>query len=157
MSNRRRADAGLSFIEVLIAVVLLGLAVVGVMPSFTAQVRGSALQDRFSGARRWIVSAGDYAVSTGLPRVPCATPTQYEAAIRTGAAANRPAGWANSQLTLAAQDAAQAPIQYWNGTAFTNTCAETATNPLKLQQISLRVVSPDGTVVEYLQVVKSGA
>ena len=141
-------DRGISLIEVLIAVALLGLAVATVIPSMLGSVRGSALQDRFAGARRWIMSAGDYAVSEELPRIPCAHAADYLGPIQAAAQAHRPDGWTDAQLSVTG-------VQYWDGTTFAATCVETAALPLHLQQISLRVVSPDGRVVETLDVVKA--
>jgi prepilin-type N-terminal cleavage/methylation domain-containing protein len=145
--NARR-DEGLSLVEVLMAVVLFGLAVAAVLPALLGSVRGSGLQDRFAGARRWVVSAADYTVSSGLPRVACATPSSYQSSVRTNAQTHRPDGWANSQLTIT-------QVVYWNGTAFTSTCSESASLSLKLQQITLQVVDPEGRIVETLDVVKS--
>ena len=53
-------DEGFSLVEVLMGVVLLGLAAASVLPALLGSVRGSGLQDRFAGARRWVVSASDY-------------------------------------------------------------------------------------------------
>jgi type II secretory pathway pseudopilin PulG len=158
--NRRRAalgdNAGLSLIEVLFAVALIGLAVVGTLPLLWSTVRASALQDRFAGARRWVVAAGDYAVTSSMTRIACTTSpnntaaiiTSYQTSLRTAAAPNRPAGWADTQMTVTG-------VKFWSGTAFSATCYEPTSPTLKMQQISLRVVSVDGTVTETLEVAKS--
>ena len=54
------------------------------------------------GARRWLVSAGDYAATHGLPRISCSPPTDtivsgYQDAVRTAAAADQPAGLGRSR------------------------------------------------------------
>ena len=147
-------DSGMSLIEVLMAVALLGIATAGTLPLISAGIFGSGLQDRFSAGRRWIVSAGDYATSVSLPRIPC-TPSNaatiistYQAALQNPAKVQRPASYAASGLTVTA-------VSFWNGTTFTSTCFESTQPALTLQQISLRVVSVDGRVTETLDVVKS--
>ena len=136
------------------AVMLIGTATMGVLPLLYASVHGSALQDRFAGARRWLVSAGDYTASDKLARMSCATNTTgtiittYQNALRTAVAGNRPAGpWTDSQLTVTG-------VLFWNGTTFTSTCTELTQPALQMQQISLRVVTPGSAVVETLDVVK---
>lgn len=149
-----RRDGGLSLIEVLVAVTLLGLVVAGVLPALWSSARGSGLQDDFAGARRWIVTAADQAVSAGVARIPCYAATAdsiragYETAIRAESAANRPEGWGDSQLAVTG-------VRFSDGVLFpASGCFETPTLRLPLQLISLRVTDPDGAVVETLEVVK---
>lgn len=144
------SDTGLSFIEILVAVVLIGTATMGILPLLWSSVHGSALQDRFAGARRWLVSAGDYAASDALGPKSCDTATivtDYQQDLRDAVKNNRPAGpWTNSQLTVT-------KVWFWNGMTFGPTCVPT----MKLQQISIMVVSLDGVVAETLDVVKDVA
>ncbi len=124
--------------------VLLSLAVVGVIPAFSAQVRGSALQDRFAGARRWIVSAGDFAVSQEFVdnvrvRVPERRWPPIRTAVRQPAAGlnHRPASWPDERLTVTG-------IAWWNGTEFVTNASVPRVDraSLRLQQISLKVEQP---------------
>jgi type II secretory pathway pseudopilin PulG len=145
----------MSLLEVLIAVSLLGIAVAGTLPLISAGIFGSGLQDRFAGARRWIVSAGDYATSASLPRIACTSSNAatilntYQAALQDPTKVGRPNSFLANGLTVT-------QVQFWNGTTFTSTCVEPTQPTLTLQQISLRVVSSDGRVTETLDVVKGG-
>lgn len=135
------------------AVALLGIAVAGSLPLISAGIFGSGLQDRFAGARRWIVSAGDYATSSSLPRVACTSSntasiiSTYQTALQNATNVQRPTSYAVGQLTVTG-------VLFWNGVSFTATCSEVSQPTLTLQQISLKVVSTDGRVRETLEVVK---
>jgi len=144
------ADRGSGLIEILVAVVLLGLASVGTLTAIATAVKGSGNQEKLSGARRWIVSAADHLVSTNVARVPCtAGEANVRAAYQTAVQSvtnGRPDGWVASQITV------RSTVLFWNGTTFGSTCYES--NGLDLQQIHLQVVDPTGTVDEVLTVVK---
>jgi len=147
-ARSRQSDRGFTLIEVLMAVALMSIAVIGVLPAIWTNVRSSGLQDQFGGARRWIVSAGEYAVSPSLARTSCTSATivtDYQNAIRTGVTGSRPPAWTDSRLSVTG-------VQFWNGTTFGATCLESA--GLTLQLVSLKVISPDGRVTETLDVVK---
>jgi prepilin-type N-terminal cleavage/methylation domain-containing protein len=148
---RRSADHGFSLIEVLIAVSLLSMAVVGVLPLVWANVRGSSLQDELAKARGWVVTAGDYATATaadgGLAYTDCASASSYQGLLQAWSPSIVPSGFSATDLTVTS-------VQYWDGNNFGPTCYA-ATN-LKLQMISLQVASPDGRATEKLDVVKDG-
>jgi prepilin-type N-terminal cleavage/methylation domain-containing protein len=140
-------DAGFTLVEVIIAVALLGLAVVSVIPAMITVVRASSGHEHRADAHRWIVSAGDFAVSNGsdgLPRVDCASPENYQPLVQTGVVDSfRPDYWQPSQLTVT-------DVSYWTGSTFGPSC----TMPSSPQQITLQVVDTDGRVLATLDVVK---
>lgn len=149
-SAAAHSDHGAGLIEILVAVVLLGLASVGTLTAISAAIRGSSDTYKMSGARRWLVSAADHVVSADVPRVAC---TSGEPAVRASYQAagqsittSRPSGWAAGQLTVVS------PVLFWNGTTFTSTCYEG--NGLKLQQITIQTLTIDGQLDERLTIVK---
>lgn len=146
----REPDRGSGLIEILVAVVLLGLGATGTLTAVAAAIKGSSQEARLTGARRWLVSATDYVVSPNVPRVACtggeaAVRSAYQTAIRN-VATSRPDGWVAAQITVVA------PVTFWNGSGFGSTCYETS--GLRLQQFTVRVQSPDGQQVETITVVK---
>jgi hypothetical protein len=139
------------------AVSLLSMAVVGVIPLVWANVRGSSLQNEMADARRWVVTAGDFATAKadpaqppntgGLSYVDCATPTDYEGPLRTATGGSYPTTWTAAGLTVS-------KVWYWDGNTFGPTCY--AADGLKLQEIFLEAASPDARAHEALEVVKDG-
>ena len=95
-------DDGFSLVEVVIAVALLGLAVVSVIPAMITVVRASSQHDHRADAQRWIVSAGDFAASAALPYTPCALAATYQQNVQIGSERFQPDGWADSQLAITA-------------------------------------------------------
>ena len=156
MNGRARSgahDLGMSLIEVLMAVALLGIAVAGTLPLVSAGIFGSGLQGRFAGARRWIVGAGDYAVNN-MGRESCLDTPQaqikidYQDILRDSVPT--PDSYLKGQLTVT-------DVQFWNGSTFTSKCAETKKPPtFTMQLISLQVDRPDHGKPDQLDVVKDG-
>lgn len=152
-SRDRSRDRGSGFIEILIAVVLLGLGAAGTLTALTVAIRGSGQAARLSSARRWLISAADYVASDAVPRVPCtsgeaAVRAAYQTAAQTVTSA-RPAGWTAGEITVVA------PVLFWNGSGYTSTCNEST--GLRLQLITLRTVAPLGGQTETLTLVKTYA
>lgn len=151
--SRRSPDRGSGLIEILVAVVLLGLGAAGTLTALTVAIRGSGQASRLSSARRWLVSAADYVASDAVPRVPCtsgeaAVRAAYQAAAQTVTAA-RPAGWSATRITVVG------PVMFWNGTSYTSTCYESS--GLRLQLITLLATAPTGGQTETLTLVKTYA
>jgi hypothetical protein len=89
-------------------------------------------------------------VSTDVARVSCtsgeaAVHSAYQTALQS-VTNGRPTGWSASQLTISGT------VTFWNGSTYGSTCYES--NGLKLQQITIVAVSPEGDVSETLTVVK---
>src|SRR5262245_42570993 len=125
-SPTSRVDSGVTFIELLVAIVLIGTAVVGMAAAVRATVIGSRLERDHSRAQVWLQSSME--TLDALPRVGCdpvgtppVTPDvrgSYENSIR--AVASAIPGWnANVQLSVAS-------VSYWNGTTYQSTCADDA-------------------------------
>jgi type II secretory pathway pseudopilin PulG len=145
-----QADRGSGLVEVLVAIVLLGLGATGTLTALAAAIRGSAEESRLTGARAWLVSAADYVVSDGVPRVACtggesAVRSAYQTAVQN-VTNGRPADWQASQVTIVP------PVLFWNGSGFGSTCWEA--NGLKLQEFTIKVVSSTTKETEIITVVK---
>ena len=142
MSAGRPTDGGFSLVEVLIALVILGLG-------FTALL--GAMGTAFSGANtfRGQSNAGTVVISA-VERVKdaayssCATPSTYLTAAQEAA---QTAGWPASAVKVD-------EVRYWNGFTYGSTCQEATSPYLAMQLITVSVTSPDSRAVERLQVAK---
>ena len=139
-------DRGETLIEVVLAVAILGITVVAIMGGMVTTILGSDIHRKQSVATTVLTGSAEVLKEPATTFEPCATTTSagYLAAV---AAVNRPAGWPAPVITS---------LSYWDGTAFQSTCYDKAAfgRLLRLQQITLRVSSPDGRSVETLDLVK---
>lgn len=122
-SARARADAGETLTEVLVTIVILGIAVAGISAALLVTNRTSALhrqQALAQGAlRSWAeqVAAGPYTACAPAGTFPLPSPAP-------------PAG-----LT-----AAVSGVEYWNGTAFAASCG----TDTGVQRVTLRITATTG-------------
>lgn len=150
-------DRGFSFVEMLMAVALLGLATIGALPVLYSSVRGSGVDANAAGARRWIVTAGDYATSSALPLVRCATPATYQSQVVSASASAKPSAgtWALNVTRVQYQIPPSIPAPPPTPSkAFGTACGESG-GKYAMQLIDLEV-RLDGNVIDTLQVVKNG-
>jgi hypothetical protein len=166
-----------SFVELLVAVVLLGTAVVAILTAVRATVIASHADVERAKASGLLQAAAD--AVEGVTRVPCA--------VRNGAAPDDvPAGWTDNRAVVqsAYADAVDAvsttdwpgvvlaieAVEYLGaaGTAYewsSSSCYEGVQlidgvaedfrlSPLPSQKVTIKVTSADGTVVETIHVVK---
>jgi hypothetical protein len=156
---RDRRDAGVTFVEILLAIVLLGGVVAGTMVTLRATILGGTIQRDHANAHGWLQSASD--VLYAHPKLACdpsssdlghqAIVDDYEAVI--DAVAN-PQGWKDWQIRIVP------PIQFWNS-------GQTDADPdvefffgsdcdpsLTLQLIEIEVRSTNGKIIETVEIVK---
>lgn len=140
-------DGGFSLIEVLIAVMILGLG-------FTALL--GAMGVAFSGANsfRKAADSGTVAISAAerikdAAYINCATAASY---VTTARAVTLPSGWTAAAVSVDS-------VLYWNGTAFSaaNSCGDASSSYLKLQLVTVSATSPDTRAKEVITVVKRGS
>ena len=142
-------DSGVSLVELLVAIVLLGVAGVSVLGAMAGAVRGSSTNRSQSATVVWLQSSADYLTKVAF--VPCAVGqeaqvgTAYAAALASAGAPRSQIGWAQTDLSVVQ------PVLFWNGSAFTSTC----NTSFQLQQISLRVDNVPSRYKRTLVVVKS--
>ncbi len=164
--ERLKPDRGSSLIEILISVVLLGTVVIATLGATVASVIGTGVGRDHAKAYQWLQSAGGVlqaADRIGCDHDPANEPTDaaftdgeekvrvgYENSIRDVVVS--PIEWQDSQITVLY------PVKVWDG----NKYWEPATAPKPcfdadgylLQLITLQVTSPDGDIIETIQVVK---
>jgi len=113
-----RRDSGVSFLEILISVVLLGIGAVAVLTATAATIRSATAHDQVATAQAQLADAGDILTdvtySGGDPHYDdCATPANYNTRL------------ANDWPTQAASwpDVVVVDVQFWNGSGWGAPCA----------------------------------
>jgi prepilin-type N-terminal cleavage/methylation domain-containing protein len=149
-SHRDSRDRGVSLIEILISVVLLGLGIVAMLTTLGVAIDASATERDHANAHAWLQSAAD--VLYGHERLDCGTqsaslePTiraAYETAVQT---ADNPEGWTDDRIRIVA------PVLFWDGEIYQSTCYDDEN--INLQLITIEVRNPSNEIVETVQVVK---
>ena len=159
-----RRDGGMSFIELLVAIVLLGTVGVAVLTTFRVTIEGTRVERDHARALQWLESAAsvvqgtnrescildpvdDAAYSTGEEKVR----TEYEYAVRLQV--ENPPGWEADQLRIVP------PVKVWDGNEFLDPAS--APQPCydnenkRLQLITIEVSDTAGQIVETMDIVKS--
>lgn len=137
-----RGEQGESLLELLIAVAIMGIAVVAIMAGLVTSVlisdvhrkqatAGTAVRD-YAEAIQSSVAAEHY--------VPCASATSYkpDALVPVFSA---PSGFTPSVVA--------GTVRYWNGSSWQSSCS----SDLGLQQLTIQVASSDGRATERVDVV----
>jgi prepilin-type N-terminal cleavage/methylation domain-containing protein len=165
-SRRERSDTrpnGFTFIEVLVSIVLLGTAGIATMVALRTTVVGTRIERDHSRAQQWLQSAVGALEATG--RLDCdvvlagyttgeeTVRGEYQKEIRL--ALQNPPGWNDSQITVVQ------PIKVWDGARYWDPYDPLAPAPCfddlgyELQLVTMQVTSPDGAIIETVQVVKT--
>lgn len=136
-SNRRRhADSGASFIELLVAVVILGTAGVGVLVAMSAAAVGARTSDEVSKAQSLLAESVGFLTDTDPEHIPyaaCAT------AGPTSAYQQRLDALTGGSVRITA-------ISYWNRTTSTFGAACRHDQGDRLQQITVEATTGDAAV-----------
>ncbi|MFD7156087.1 prepilin-type N-terminal cleavage/methylation domain-containing protein [Kribbella sp. NPDC059898] len=144
-----RSEQGESLLEVLIAVAIMGIAVVAIMAGLTTSILMSDIHRKQATAGEY---ARDYAeaIQSALTSSSCTSPTPAAGCYRLCAAGSWyenpsgfsvPAGYGKSVVA--------GTSRYWNGTAWQSACSTDA----GLQQLTVQVASADGRASERVVVV----
>lgn len=153
--GRSRRDSGTSFIELLVAIVLLGTVIIGVLTAVRTTVIGTRLERDHAKAQQWLQSASENV--RGTVRWGCDTYTEAEIRLHYQTdvirlPANNPTGWPDNQIQVVR------PVKVWNGEQYLD--PYTAPQPCYdnegkfLQLVTIQVLSPDGDILESVEVVK---
>lgn len=130
----RTDERGESLLELLIAVVIMGIAVVAIVGGLSAATLVSDQHRKEATAGSY---ARDYAEAVkSMSYTDCATSAAYPAPAGLGL----PAGYA----------ASVAAVKYWNGTTWAATCT---TPDVGLQQVTVQVASSDQRAAERVTLV----
>jgi type II secretory pathway pseudopilin PulG len=146
-------DSGVTLIEILISIVLLGLVVGAMLTTLAVTVNASAMERDHANAHAWLQTASD--VLYGLERHDCGTILAgqeavvrefYETEIKDPDVASNPEGWPTDNIEIVE------PILFWDGDVYQETCYDDQN--INLQLITIRVRNLDNQIVETVQVVK---
>jgi hypothetical protein len=155
----RTRDIGVTLIELILAVVLMGGIVAGTMATLRATVISGTVHRDHSNAHGWLQSASD--ILYAAPKVACdgSLPDNGEAAVRTAYEAvvdgvPNPQDWKDWQIRVVT------PVQFWNAANldadpdieyyFGSDCDPS----LGLQLIEIEVRSTNGRIIETVEIVK---
>jgi hypothetical protein len=153
-----RRDAGATFVELLVSIVLLGTVVVGTLAALRGTVIASRIDRDHASGYAWLQAAAD--AVDAEPYVGCDTKTNQEIVDAYGAAAGataRPPAWDGTtgagvevvEVEYLARSTVPGGEEAWG-----TTCPDDPDSPLRLQLVTLRVTGPDAEFVEELQVIK---
>jgi prepilin-type N-terminal cleavage/methylation domain-containing protein len=143
-------DQGVSLIEILISVVLLGLAVTAMLSTLQITIHASATERDHANAHAWLQTASD--VVYRMERMECGTDGAVadEDAVREfyqgqiWELADNPEDWPDAKIEVIE------PVLFWNGTVYQDICYYQT----GLQLVTIRVRNLNDEIVETVQVVK---
>lgn len=147
-------NRGASFIELLVAIVLLGLAVIATLAALRATIIGTKLERDHSKAQQWLQAAAEVIEDENYgdcDTVPLSGPQirdAYQLAI--DARAQEPYGFVGGSITVSIPDV-------WDGTLFVPFSSQTTCYDdvlLRQQRVEIVVRAPDGDIIETVQVIK---
>lgn len=158
--SRRAHDSGVTLVEILATIVLLGLAVTAILAAVRTTTLASGIDEDHATAFTWLQAASDEIYRA--PRQPCDTNTQ--AAIKTAYsssvnAAPRPEVWLTNPSALIAVTNVQflgkpnADAEYEWGDSYCLEGGAYASAPQYTQRVTIQVTTPKG-LVKTLQMVK---
>ena len=151
----RAPDRGVTLVELLIAIVLLGTVVGSVLVALRTTVIASRVQRDQANAYAWLQTAAD--VLYAAPRESCnlnPNPDIAEDIVRERyndviQGTSNPEGWPVEEISI------KDPVLFWDGVNFQTSCFESVgTVSPRLQLIEIEVREPGGRIVESIQVVK---
>jgi type II secretory pathway pseudopilin PulG len=137
--QRTRGENGETLVEVLLAVAIMGIAVVAIMAGLTTSVLMSDIHRKQSTAGavvRAYSEAIEHSVADGHYTA-CASTSSYA----SPAGFTVPSGFTGSVVA--------GSMRYWNGTAWQTSCG----TDTGLQQLRVQVASDDGRATEQVTVV----
>lgn len=146
-----RTDDGISLVELILAVALLGTAAVTLLGAFGTLIKTSDAGRKSGDLTTGLAAAAEFVVDNSLtPYVDCATPAQYTAALGTF---GKPATIASVEVTA---------VLFWNGDAdagagaFVTTPCRDDVEFWRLQLVTLQLTAAGGES-RAITVVKRGS
>jgi prepilin-type N-terminal cleavage/methylation domain-containing protein len=149
--DQRPRDSGMTLVESLVSIVLVGTLAVAGMVTLRTTVIASTLDRDHANAHAWLQSASD--VLYGAEREDCGTQTAsnevalrqvYTDIIRT---TDNPEGWPAENIYVVP------PVMFWDGVdQYGTTCYDDS--GINLQLIKLEVRDTGGKIVESVEIVK---
>lgn len=149
----RQPDSGLSLVEILVSVVLLGTVGVALLASLQATILGSRVGRDHAQAHEWLQSATEVLVNdvawadcddTDSAGSSTSLQNFYETELRAKSTIIPP-GWAPARLVV------PIGVEFAGASgAYGSTCLATEDR----QRITIQVQNPDGDIIERVEVVK---
>jgi hypothetical protein len=158
-ARRAGRDSGVSVVEILIAVVLIGGVVAGTMATLRATVISGTIHRDHSNAHAWLQSSSDVLYAAEKESCDAAAADNGAAAVlgeydQIVDAVPNPQGWEDWQIRIVP------PVKFWNaqdlnGDSTVEYVFGSECDPsLTLQLITLEVRSTDGRIIESVEIVK---
>ena len=138
--RRAHADPGISLVEMVVSIALLGVVVVALLAGLTTAIATSSQHRKLATADTLLRSAAEIVSAPETPYVACASTTTYGAALP-----NDPTGQLGLTVTM---------VEHWNGSGTTPSFSATCSPDTGLQRITLQARSIDNKQTETVQVVK---
>jgi hypothetical protein len=154
-------DSGVSLVEILVSIVLLGTVVIATLTAIRTSVIGTRIERDHSKAQQWLQSAVgiiedvDFGDCSSVERSGDYIRDAYQAEIDYDevshpSGAKTPYGFADGQIIVYVPDV-------WDGNewvAFADQSQCLDDELLRQQRVKIEVISPDGTIVETVEMVK---
>jgi len=128
-ARRGRGEEGVTLVEILVAVSILGIAVVTLTGGIGTAILGSDIHRKQATSETLVRSAAESMKAVTYSPCPASYPVP-----------SVPTGFS-----------AATTVSYWNGTAFAGTCPTPDTG---LQRISISISSSDGRATESVDILK---
>ena len=136
MAPHASADRGETLVELLVTIVIMGIAVAAIVGGLMTSIQMSDIHRKQATAgalaRDYAEGLDRYVAGSAAAYVACAVPSTYPLTLPAGVAA--PGGFTPSITS----------VRYWTGTAWTPTC----TSDLGLQQVTVQVATGDSRATE---------
>jgi prepilin-type N-terminal cleavage/methylation domain-containing protein len=143
-------DAGVTLVELLVTVAILGIAFVAVIGGMTTSIMGSDIHRKQATAETVLRNYAEALKPTTTPYTACATPTTAAYAPATlGVVA--PSGYTASIADVEYWDGNPTPLQFVSSLG---SCGDPTPTDNGMQRISLQVTSSDGRATERIAIVK---
>jgi Tfp pilus assembly protein PilV len=140
------ADAGMSLVEVTMAVLMLGAAVVTIVGAFGTLAISSDRSEKHAAVATTLTGAVEAVLDVNRnPFQNCATTTTYD-----------PTRGLDIPAAITAANVAVTQVRYFDGTTFGTTCLDNTDPLFRLQQVTIRVRSARPLAEQTLTVLKRG-
>ena len=157
---RRQRDGGTTLVEILVSIVLIGTVVVATLGALRISIVGGTIHRDHANAHAWLQSASDVLYASA--KEDCSILLgdggkssiigKYQPVVDVVA---NPEGWTNSQIKVVG-------LEFWNASdsdgdgiveyRFGTVCQDDIN--LSLQRVTLEVRSPDGRIIEQVELIK---
>jgi type II secretory pathway pseudopilin PulG len=153
-SRRRRSrDRGQTFVEILVAIVLLGTAVSGTLTALRTTIISSKVDEDQAKAQAWLQAAADAIQRTEYKPCPSYDVAQvkglYDDAVQDVVDVPPPPGWEAGSIGVT-------EVEFWSKSNGNEIWGAVCGTPMSAQRVEIYVLSPTGDLGKSLQVIKRG-